>query len=116
MKQLQPFTEERSWGGFREFLKNETATVKILFIKKGEVFSLQKHQYRDEFWKVLVGDPDITIDDKTVRAKVGDEFEIPPELNHRIQAPANDVEILEISRGKFDENDIVRIEDKYGRA
>ena len=116
MEKLKPFTEERPWGGFREFVKNEVTTVKILFIKKGEVFSLQKHHGRDEFWRVLSGDPDVTIGDKIVRAKTGDEFEVPPEVNHQVSASVNDVEVLEISRGKFDENDIVRIEDKYGRA
>ena len=116
MKELEPFTEKRPWGGFREFVENEKNTVKILFIKKGEAFSLQGHHYRSEFWRVLSGKPDITIGDKIVRAKVGDEFEIPPEMSHRISASINDVEVLEISRGKFDENDIERIEDKYGRA
>jgi mannose-6-phosphate isomerase-like protein (cupin superfamily) len=115
MEMLKPFTENRPWGGFREFIKNEIDTVKILFIKKGEVFSLQKHNHRDEFWRVLIGDPDVTIGDETFKAKSGDEFEIPPETLHRISAPTNDVEVLEISRGKFDENDIVRTEDKYGR-
>lgn len=116
MKELKPFTEERPWGGFREFVENEKDTVKILFIRKGETFSLQRHHHRDEFWRVLSGSPDITIGDKTIRAKVGDEFEIPPEINHRISASTDDVEVLEISRGKFEENDIVRIEDKYGRT
>lgn len=116
MRELKPFTEERPWGGFREFVKNETATVKILFVKKGEVFSLQKHHYRNEFWRVLSGDPDITIESKTVRAKAGDEFEISPETSHRIKASVNNVEVLEISIGEFDENDIIRIEDKYGRT
>ena len=109
------FTEKRPWGGFREFVKNEAVTVKILFIKKGEVFSLQKHHHRGEFWRVLIGNPDITIGDETIRAKVGDEFEIPLETNHRIQASVDDVEVLEISKGKFDEDDIIRIKDKYGR-
>ena len=68
MEKLKPFTEERPWGGFREFVKNEATTVKILFIKKGEVFSLQKHHHRDEFWRVLSGEPEITIGDKTIKA------------------------------------------------
>ncbi|MDO8590097.1 MAG: phosphomannose isomerase type II C-terminal cupin domain [bacterium] len=116
MKELKPTSEERPWGGFREFIKNEPSTVKILFVKKGEAFSLQKHLNRNEFWRVLSGAPEITIGDKTVRAKVGDEFEIPSETEHRIEALDNDVEVLEISRGEFDEADIVRIEDKYGRT
>ena len=116
MEELKPFTEKRPWGEFRQFLGNEKDTVKILFIKKGEAFSLQRHHFRDEFWRILSGEPDITIGDKMVRAKVGDEFEIPPEINHQISASVNDVEVLEISRGKFAEDDIERIEDKYGRT
>jgi len=116
MEELKLFTEEKPWGWFREFVKNETVTVKILFIKKDEGFSLQKHKNRNEFWRVLVGGPDITIGDKTMRAKPGDEFEILKGKEHRIEAPINDVEILEISRGEFNENDIERIEDKYGRT
>ena len=116
MEKLKPFTEKRPWGWFRKFIENEKHSVKILFVKKGEVFCLQKHHYRDEFWRVLSGIPDITIGDEVVRAKVGDEFEIPPETKHQISASISDAEILEISRGKFDENDIIRIEDKYGRT
>lgn len=116
MEDLKPFTENRPWGWFRGFTKNEPSTVKILFIKKGEVFSLQKHLHRDEFWRVLTGDPDITIDGKTVRAQPGDEFEFSRETSHQISAPTNNIEVLEISRGEFDENDIVRQKDKYGRA
>jgi len=116
MEKLKPFTAQRPWGGFREFIENEVATVKILFVKKGEVFSLQRHDHRDEFWRILVGNPEVTISDKIIKAKTGDELEIPPETNHRISATIDDVEILEISRGQFAEDDIVRIKDKYGRA
>ena len=116
MEELKPFTEERPWGGFREFVKNEAVTVKIIFVKKGEIFSLQKHHNRDEFWRVLSGNPDVTVGDKLMEAKAGDEFAIPRETNHRIGARDDDAEVLEISVGEFDENDIVRIEDKYGRA
>ena len=116
MEELKPFTEERPWGGFREFTLNSPSTVKILFVKKGEAFSLQTHHKRIEFWRVLVGTPDITIGDKIITAKVGDEFEIHPETNHRISAANDDVEVLEIARGEFDESDITRLEDKYGRT
>ncbi len=111
-----PFTEEKPWGWFRTFALNEVSTVKLLFIKKGEVFSLQKHQNRDEFWRVLVGNPEIVIGERTISAKPADEFVIDREVEHRIHAPTNDVEVLEISRGEFDENDNERIEDKYGRT
>ena len=116
MKELKPFTDNRPWGWFRDFITNKPCTVKILFVKKGEAFSLQKHLRRDEFWRVLKGEPEITLGDKIIEAKPGDEFEVPRKTIHRIYSPNTDSEILEISRGKFDENDIIRLEDKYGRS
>lgn len=116
MQELKPFTENRPWGWFREFIKNEPNTVKVLFVKNGEAFSLQKHSERDEFWRVLKGNPEITLGAKIVHAKPGDELEIPRGTNHRIFAAKDDVEVLEISRGKFREDDITRLEDKYGRT
>lgn len=115
MNKFKPFTEKRPWGEFREFALNEPSTVKILTIHKGESFSLQKHLHRVEFWRVLRGDPEITIGDNVTRAKRGSEFEILKEVDHRIGASLNNVEILEISRGKFKEGDIIRKEDKYDR-
>ena len=64
----------------------------------------------------MSGDPEVTIGNDVVRAKAGDEFEILRTVNHRISASVNDVAVLEISRGEFDEGDIMRIEDKYGRV
>ena len=61
------------------------------------------------------GPAKITLGKKTFEAKKGDEFFIDKKTNHRIEALGKDVHILEISFGKFDEKDIVRIEDDYGR-
>lgn len=116
MFELTPFQEERPWGNFRQFTRNSPSTVKILFIKKGEAFSLQYHNLRTEFWKILSGHPEITIGDKVVVAAPGQEYEIPPKTNHRARSIENDTEILEISSGEFFEDDIIRLEDKYGRA
>jgi mannose-1-phosphate guanylyltransferase len=123
-----PFTEKRPWGEFRQFTAvsdaglGEPTTVKTIFIRKGESLSLQKHALRSEFWRVLSGSPDITIGladggtPKSIEAKRGDEFEVQREVEHRISAPRDDVEILEISRGMFKEDDIFRLQDNYGRA
>lgn len=112
----KPFDIERPWGSFREFSTGEPVTVKILFVRHGEKFSLQHHSKRDEFWRVLMGAPIITIGEQVFDAHVGDEFLIPVGTRHRISAPTNDVECLEISYGEFDEQDIVREQDKYGRT
>ena len=76
---------------------------------------MQYHSHREEFWKIIKGSPEIIIGDKTEHPREGDEFLITPHINHRISAPKDDVVVLEISQGHFDEDDIVRIEDKYNR-
>ena len=116
MAEFKPFQIDRPWGNFRQFANNKTVTVKIILVKKDEAFSLQYHNDRTEFWKILSGVPEVTIGESVMRAKPGDEFEVPPKTNHRIHSIGMDTQILEISDGKFDENDIVRLEDKYGRA
>ncbi len=108
-------SEQKPWGSFTTYTKNEASTVKILRVKKGEAFSLQFHNHRDEFWRILKGNPEVTVGDETTTAKPDDEFVISQGTNHRISAVQDDVEVLEISIGQFDENDITRLEDKYGR-
>lgn len=113
----QPFTINKPWGEFRQYTQGgEPVTVKTISVKNGGALSLQFHSKRTEFWRVLSGNPTVTVGDQTMRAKAGDEFTILPKAIHRIAAENGDAEILEIARGDFDENDIVRVEDIYGRA
>lgn len=113
---MKPEKNTRPWGSFITFTKNEESTVKLLNIKDGEEFSLQYHKNREEFWKVISGKPKITIGEETFVAEEGSEFFVPKETKHRVSATSGDVVILEISRGHFDEEDIVRLEDKYNRV
>lgn len=108
-------TTKRPWGSFTRFTNNELSTVKILNVNQGEELSLQYHNKREEFWKVLTGTPKIVIGEEVFDAKEGDEFSVLVGVKHRISAPNDNVSILEISKGEFDENDIVRLEDKYHR-
>ncbi len=107
---------ERPWGTEDLFVENKQVTVKLLYVHKGEECSLQYHHHREEFWKIIAGSPRLVIGEETVNPKVGDELAVPAETKHRIAAPQDDVTILEISTGVFDENDIVRLEDNYNRA
>ncbi len=113
---MDSVTTKRPWGSFTRFTNNEPSTVKLLYIKKGEEFSLQYHTHREEFWKIISGNPEIVIGEKTEHPQEGEEFLIAPNVHHRISAPQNDVVVLEISEGQFDEDDIVRLEDKYNRV
>ena len=118
MQKPKTYTERRPWGMFEQFTLNELSTVKIITVKPKQELSLQYHYKRSEFWRVLAGKPVITIGAKKYRAKAGDEFFVPVRTEHRI-ASGTDKEpakVLEISYGTFIEEDIVRLEDKYGRV
>ncbi len=90
--------------------------MKIITVRAGEEFSLQFHNDRDEFWRILTGEAQVVIGDKTFSAQAGDEFNIPRKTNHRMRAVGQDAQFLEIAHGDFKENDITRLEDKYGRV
>ncbi len=109
---MKIYKEQRPWGDFTRFTHNEVSTVKIIAVSAGEAFSLQTHAHRDEFWKLLADGGTIEVGENKVEGKKGDEFFIPAGTKHRVTGPA---EFLEIAFGNFDENDIVRIEDKYNR-
>ncbi|OGI86271.1 hypothetical protein A3A01_02075 [Candidatus Nomurabacteria bacterium RIFCSPLOWO2_01_FULL_39_17] len=105
---------KRPWGKFKRFTLNEKSTVKIITVKKGEAFSLQYHKKRKEFWHIIFGSGVITLGNKKRKVKAGDEFIVPSRMKHRLQA-TQEIKFLEISFGTFNEKDIVRLEDKYGR-
>ena len=109
------FVEERPWGKYERFTHNEVSTVKLIYVKPNETLSLQYHNHRDEFCKIIKGPAKVTIGDKTVKAEEGEEFYIPAKVLHRIGAYDKHVLYLEIAFGFQDEDDIVRLEDKYDR-
>lgn len=112
---MEKYSEKRPWGRFERFCLNELCTVKLIFVSPGEELSLQKHNNRSEFWRVISGKGEITVGDEIKEAKKGDEFFIEKKVKHRVKAGGGGIEILEISFGEFDEKDEVRLEDKYDR-
>lgn len=112
---VNKLTDVRPWGKFIQFTHGEPSTVKILTINPHGQLSLQFHEHREEFWYVLEGNPIVTVGEKITEAKPGEEFLINKKDKHRAEAKDHTVRILEISFGNFDENDIVRLEDKYHR-
>ena len=112
----ETYTETRPWGQFEQLTHNEQTTVKIITVQPGQQLSLQYHNHREEYWRVLAGQGEVVLGDETLPAKKGDEFHIPTKAVHRMQTQDKELVILEIAYGNFDEEDIVRLEDKYGRT
>ncbi|MBU0906942.1 MAG: phosphomannose isomerase type II C-terminal cupin domain [Nanoarchaeota archaeon] len=108
--------DKKLWGWEDIFALNEVCSVKILNVKPGQKFSFQKHKRREEFWRVVEGGCRVWLGGKKIRAKAGDEFFIKKGQLHRIEALKDTAKVLEISFGKFDPKDIIRVEDDYGRV
>ena len=109
-------SENRPWGKFFNYIQNKPCTVKILSVKENSILSLQSHEKRDENWVVLEGSCECLIGNEWNSAIEGDIIVIPRLIKHRIKTSNSSVKIMEISTGEFDENDIVRYEDEYGRC
>lgn len=106
----------RPWGAFEQFSLNEPSTVKIITVEPGSRLSLQRHQHRNEFWQVLDGPMDIEVDDRRWTAQEGEHIWVPAESTHRMANTGDGrARILEVAFGRFDEDDIERLDDDYGR-
>jgi mannose-6-phosphate isomerase-like protein (cupin superfamily) len=107
---------DRPWGNFERFTHNEQTTVKILTLKPSEKLSLQTHEHRDEFWRVLRGSGVVSIGEREIEVRESDTSFISRNTAHRAVAGSEGLSFLEISFGNFVEDDEKRLEDDYGRA
>jgi mannose-6-phosphate isomerase-like protein (cupin superfamily) len=108
--------EKRPWGRFERFTLNEQSTVKLVYLCGDKRLSLQYHDNRSEFWKVIKGPVKVQVGNDTKTLQSGETITIPKKAIHRLIGAGTDAIILEISTGEFDESDITRLEDDYNRA
>lgn len=109
---------ERPWGTYQVLAEGDGYQVKRLVVKPGKRLSLQYHHHRSEDWVVATGQAEVTIGDEKHPGKVGDSFHVPVKVSHRIANPATsgNLTIIETQLGDYlGEDDIVRIEDDFGR-
>ena len=118
---MNNYKEERPWGSFENLLDTDYCKVKRIIVKPGQRLSYQYHHKRSECWVVVQGRATVTLDDKEFEYESGNQFgnivNIPVGTKHRVR---NDEEIdlifIETQTGTyFGEDDIVRLEDDYGR-
>jgi mannose-6-phosphate isomerase len=109
---------EKPWGYELRWAITDRYAGKILHVKKGEALSLQYHQRKDEYQYLLTGAIDIELgggDGLLTRRRMtaGDTLHITPGTRHRLTA-VEDSDIFEVSTPEVD--DVVRLEDRYGRV
>jgi len=108
---------EKPWGRFEQYTHNLPCTVKVITVVPGGKLSRQYHHGRDELWVVLDEGACVELDGKVLHPSPGEKLFIPRETVHRLSSIGEgEARILEISFGDFEEDDIVRLEDVYGRA
>ena len=92
--------------------------VKRIEVLPGKRLSYQKHAQRAEHWFVIEGTAKVTLDDRDVLVAAGEAIDIPVGSAHRVENPgAEDLIFIEVQRGSYlGEDDIVRLEDDFGRT
>jgi mannose-6-phosphate isomerase len=110
--------ERRPWGGFLILEEQLTHKVKRIWINPGQRLSYQKHFKRSEHWIVVEGQAKLILDGKEILLKPGDSIDIPQGSAHRIGNIGESLlSFIEVQRGDdFSEDDVIRLEDDYGRA
>ena len=108
---------EKPWGRFEQYAHNVPCTVKIITVEPGGTLSSQYHHRRDELWVVLDPGAKVEIGDRVLHPEPEEKLFIPRGTVHRLSCEGErPARILEVSFGEFDEEDIVRLEDAYGRT
>ncbi|MFC1505589.1 phosphomannose isomerase type II C-terminal cupin domain [Thermoproteota archaeon] len=105
----------RPWGRFKQYACNENCSVKIITVNPNQMLSSQAHKKRDELMVILDDGLKVELDDQILLPKQGDEILINRNTKHRVSSLGKQVRILEVSFGFFNEDDIERFEDIYGR-
>jgi len=105
------------WGKWEVLLDETKYKVKRIIVQPGNRLSYQKHFKRAEHWMVVEGEAKVTLDGKEIFLKRGEPVDIPREAAHRVANFGKDpLVFIEIQHGDyFGEDDIIRLEDDYGR-
>jgi mannose-6-phosphate isomerase len=116
---IEPTKVEKPWGYELIWALTDVYCGKILFVKAGESLSLQFHREKDESWLIHSGRAELEIGapgDKMPSSEIvgpGAAFRIKPGTVHRVKA-LEDTTIIEVSTPQLE--DVVRLEDRYGRV
>ncbi len=105
----------RPWGSFRQFAHNEAVTVSLMTVQPNQRLSLQSHAERAELWIVLDEGAIVQVEDAILRPRAGEEIWIPANARHRLGSAGPPVRVLEVAFGTWQQDDITRHADDYGR-
>jgi len=111
-------TDQRPWGGYTVLEDGPGFKVKRIEVLPGKRLSYQRHALRSEHWFIVHGAAVVTLDGERREVSAGEAVDIPVGTAHRIENTSDqEVTFVEVQHGEyFGEDDIVRLEDDYGRT
>ena len=111
-------SDERPWGSFTILDDAEGHKVKRMVVRPGKRLSYQRHARRSEHWFVVQGRGRAIVEGSARELTEGTAIDIPVHSAHRIENDGTaDLVFIEVQHGDyFGEDDIVRLEDDFGRA
>lgn len=113
-----PKFDRRPWGTFTVLDEGENFKVKRIEVLPGKRLSYQKHAQRAEHWFVVQGTAKVTLDDREINLPAGEAIDIAVGSAHRVENPGEELLVfIEVQRGSYlGEDDIVRLQDDFGRT
>ena len=113
-----PKFDRRPWGTFTVLDEGDNFKVKRIEVLPGKRLSYQKHSQRAEHWVVVQGTAKVTLDDRDHIVEAGQAIDIAIGSAHRVENPGEELLVfIEVQRGNYlGEDDIVRLQDDFGRA
>jgi mannose-6-phosphate isomerase len=113
-----PKFDRRPWGTFTVLDEADNFKVKRIEVLPGKRLSYQKHAQRAEHWFVVQGTAKVTLDDREIKVSAGEAIDIPVGSAHRVENPGEELLVfIEVQRGAYlGEDDIVRLQDDFGRT
>ena len=114
----EPAQVHRPWGTYQTVDRGDRFQTKRIIVKPGGKLSLQKHSRRSEHWVVVNGTAEVTVGDEVRRIEENQSVYIPAGTAHRLANPGEEpLHLIEVQCGDYlGEDDIVRLDDEYGRA
>jgi len=119
MSNNSPKFDQRPWGSFTVLDESEDFKVKRIEVLPEKRLSYQRHSRRSEHWFVVCGTAKVTLNGEEFLVKKGEAVDIPVETAHRVENPdaSETLVFIETQTGDyFGEDDIVRLEDDFGRT
>jgi mannose-6-phosphate isomerase len=113
-----PRFDRRPWGTFTVLDEGANFKVKRIEVLPGKRLSYQKHAQRAEHWFIVQGTALVTLDDRNLNVTAGQAIDIPIGAAHRVENPGDELLVfIEVQQGNYlGEDDIIRIQDDFGRA